>query len=138
MPCTPNGVVAAASTRPARLSTTMPDPSGLPATGWTTTATLSPCGSGYGRSCTGLFRLWPRARSSAPAVASTTAGRPASRSSTLESGLTCIAVTDNVAGAATDTNAPTDWGSPATESAIPSELELPVPSEKAVTGFCAE
>lgn len=113
------------STRPNRSSTTM-KPIRLPETGSTSTATLLPAGSGYGTSATRTRPARPMSRFSADAVARILAGRPASRNSTRESGVTGrVTVADGATGLATDTNAPRACASPAAESAVPSEVEWP-------------
>jgi hypothetical protein len=95
--------------------------------GRTATATSLPDGLGTGSSDAGRLRAYPRSLLSAAAVASSTGGRPTSRSTIWASAPPWIEA-DGAAGAATDTKAPGACGSPATWSPAPSETARPVAS----------
>src|SRR5262249_34647383 len=121
-------VLAVPSSRPVRLSNTMPVALSL-AVGWTTTASRAPPGAGSAPSDTGTFVRSPRSRLRSAALASSTGRRPASRSAMPESGLARAMPVDGRTGAGTDTNTPRACGSPATCLPAPSETWWPVATE---------
>ena len=88
-------------------------PSGPPPAGRTVTAAEAPLGLGYTASDTARRRGSPTSWLSSPAVASSTCGRPASRSTTVASGLFWSDTALVGSGPASVVNTPAATGSPA-------------------------
>src|ERR1700722_7376749 len=133
----PRRTGSAATIRPARVRITMP-PSGPPPAGRTVTAAKAPLGPGYTASDTARRRGSPTSWLSSPAVASSTGGRPASRSTTVASGLFWSDTAPVGSGPVTAVNTPAAAGSPATWSPLPSETDRPVAIEITEMGLLDE